>query len=132
MEGGYAITDIYPEVAMLNEIFPTAFEMLTEQLHARSGDIRILEKHINEGKIKVSPFEDHPIFFKVFFNLLRKMNWKQFLMAFKPGELEELKKTFDAILGNKSSVEMQSLVKAMESDEGNIRELNSLFTKRIF
>lgn len=132
MEGGYAITDIYPEVAELNEIFPTAFEMLTEQLHARNGDIRILEKHINEGRIKISPFEDHPRFFNVLFNLLRKMNWKQFLMAFKLGELDELKKTFDAILGKSSSIEMQRLVEAMKIDEGDVRLINQVMRKKIF
>lgn len=132
MEGGYAITDIYPEAADLGEIFPTAFEMLTEQLNARNGDIRILEKHINEGKIKISPFEDHPQFFNVFFRLLRKMNWKQFLMAFKPGELDELNKTFNAILGNSSSAEMQRLVDAMKSDEGNLRLFNQITKNKIF
>lgn len=132
MEGKYAITDIYPEAAELNEIFPTAFEMLTEQLFFRNGDIRLLEKRIGEGKIKAPPYEDHPVFFSVFFHLLRKINWKQFLMAFKPGEMEELMSTFSAILGNESSIELLRLVEDMESDERNIREFNGMLTNRIF
>lgn len=125
MEGGYAITDILSqEVVDLNEIFPTAFEMITEQLQIRNGDTDLLEKHIKEGKIKSTQFEDHPYFFDTLFSVLRGMNWKQFLMIFKSGEIEDLIKGFEANFGKKSSKMLNKLLSAMMYDENLLKSIN--------
>lgn len=108
MEGEYAIAEIEdPAVAeILNNLFPTAMEIVTEEVGFHGGKVRAFVEKLKQGIVGISPVEDHQTFALELFQTMRAMEykhsggWQELLIALGSGERTAVLNRLNPYTGN--------------------------------
>src|SRR5579884_2185731 len=73
-------------IEMLNEVYPTSFEVITDQILRRGGDILHFDLDVRNHHL-ADPLQDHPKFSQSLFQLMSAVDWRHILTAFKTGSI---------------------------------------------
>lgn len=128
---GLVVSDLYPsEISDIDEIYPTAFEIITDQIVRRGGNIGSFDNSASKGNLRIVGSEDHPQFAKTLFASLPHINWRRLLDAFKTGDFEETLDTLSqhARTPETGSIIFNGLYGAMQDDEQRALDLHNFFT----
>lgn len=114
MEGDYAIAEIEDPATTdaLNDLFPTAMEIITEEVGFHGGKVRSFVEKLKQGIVGISPVEDHPGFAITLFGVMRAMEkkkqggWQDLLVALGSGEHKMVLKRLNPYTGNSKSTAM--------------------------
>lgn len=133
MVDGNAVCDLYTMFPIVDEVYPTMVEILTEQTLIREGNIAQMEEDARTFHMKPTEFEDHRKFFYQLVFLMRQgkqggLDWRILLDAFKTGDPYE---TLSILKSEVGSIEqarniVEGLLSAMASDEHLIDRGNTL------
>lgn len=128
---GYPAADLtHPDLMIIEEIYPTTSEIITDQILRRNGDIRSFDKDAIDGKLRLpGPYLDsNEEFAKVLFVAMRFVDWRDILTAYGirdiSGTLEHIRQSAkDPNIAGGIFVE---LFDSMKRDEERIYALNSM------
>lgn len=123
---GYYLAEIGPlESPLMDQLYPTAFEIITDQIMRRGGDITSFDAAASSGQLQLMSEDTHPQFTQMLFEVLKFVNWRDLLDALKIGYIEQTaahldEKAIEPDLGAGIFIE---LFNAMKADEQNIATL---------
>lgn len=98
MEGEYTIAEIEDPATTeaLNDLFPIAMEIVTEEVGFHGGKVNRFVDNLKKGIVGISPVEDHPGFAITLFQIMRAMEkkkkggWQDLLVGLGSGERDVL------------------------------------------
>lgn len=94
---GQFVCDLTPtEAIAMDQLYPTAFELITNQIVRHGGDINAFDLAAANGHLKAFGEDDHPHFTRRFFQALQFIDWRYLLDALKTGDLPEAVAILDA------------------------------------
>src|SRR5581483_1814542 len=120
---GYDIAYQGPEIGMVaDEVYPTIHEIITDHLVDLNGDFELFEQLVQQGSIRPLSNETHPIFAIDLFDIIRFVNWRDILSAFKTGDIDKIIAYIDQHGGNGYGENMAaSLIDTMIKSEEQIK-----------
>ena len=130
LAGEYFVTNLLvadPDIEYVNEVYPTALEIITEQVMIKHGQIPTFEQLIQQfGLFYLPGFEPHFSFAKALFQAMRSIDWRDILDAFKTGEVEDTIAFLERkAKGPNMGLSLYlNLVQAMKQDENELRRIN--------
>lgn len=117
---GYLVAEVSGELASFyNEIYPTAFELITSEIDQRNGDIQYFENDIRKKRLQLHRNEQHPNFTFAVFKALELVDWRVLLHAFRQTDIAKTR----AILNEQTPYGdgiFARLITDMENDETQI------------
>ena len=77
-----------PQAYILDEIYPTMFEIISAELAKVRGSVMKFERNVLTGKLRIDPNEQHSNFVRTLFQALEYVNWKDLLRAYRQKNFE--------------------------------------------
>ncbi len=127
VDGLYGVEVGPPKSRLMDQMYPTAFAIITDQILRRGGAIEYFDDFAFRGRLQPVSEEDHPNFANILFIALRYINWRYLLDALKSGDMYQAvgiintyanKLPFRGV--NAGAATFMELLKAMEADEQNL------------
>lgn len=126
MVGKYSVGSLYPDsIENINEVYPTIVEIVTDQIIRRGGDSHSFDTDAQMGKVLVLDADDHSRFAGTLFSVMRYIDWRALLAAFKTGDLHQTVEYLTKYVGDKAPNVVGGLVGAMQADEEYIGMVNT-------
>ena len=133
---GYVIGEMAPrEVMLFNEMYPVAFELITDQIMRRQGDFQAFEMDAKSGRLRLKDphLDPNASFAHVLFAALRHIDWRDILTALNMNDIENsvdhLEKSAD--LEDMGAGVFLELFKAVARDQDQLQQFLRFLRHRL-
>ena len=122
----YSVGSLYPDsIENINEVYPTIVEIITDQILRRGGDCHSFDTDAQRGNVLVLDTDEHRCFAGTLLSVMRYIDWRGLLVAFKTGDVDKTVGYLTKYVGDKAQNVVGGLVGAMQADEEYIMMVNA-------